>query len=98
MPHSHIKVWLALLALAVLVCGIFLVEQWLYVEKAHSTFDDYYAFRGCEKLIDKTDTYADCELASGETIRIVEVGGQWYLDGDLPCPGPVGLKYFLCVI
>jgi hypothetical protein len=51
---------------------------------AHSTFDDYYKFRGCSELIEKTDTYGTCRLANGETIKIVKFEGRWFLDGDLP--------------
>jgi hypothetical protein len=53
---------------------------------AHTTFERYYAFRGCVALIDKTDTYGDCRLANGQTIKMVLYNGRWYLDGDLPSP------------
>ena len=69
------------------------------VDVAHSTFDNYYAFRGCTKLLDRTATYADCQTNTGQTIRMVDYQNQWYLDGDLPCPGPVlSLKYLACFI
>lgn len=51
---------------------------------AHTTFERYYAFRGCKELVDKTDTYGDCKLADGQTIKIVLINGRWYLDGDGP--------------
>jgi hypothetical protein len=51
---------------------------------AHTTFERYYAFRGCVHLVDKTDTYGDCTLADGSAIKIVLIGGKWYLDGDGP--------------
>jgi len=63
---------------------VFSVSQFYALQKAHSTFDNYYAFRGCVKLIDKTDTYGDCQLNSGEIIKLVEFRGKWYLNGDLP--------------
>ena len=78
------KAWIVLGSLVIILGGILFVSQFLYVEKAHSTFDNYYAFRGCTKLIDRTATSADCEIGSGETIRIVQDHGGWYLDGDLP--------------
>ncbi len=51
---------------------------------AHTTFERYYAFRGCSGLLDKTDTYGDCKLANGQEIKMVLYKGGWYLDGDLP--------------
>jgi hypothetical protein len=54
------------------------------VEKAHSTFENYYAFRGCEQLLTRTADAATCRLGSGNTITIVRFRGRWYLDGDLP--------------
>jgi hypothetical protein len=56
----------------------------IYLRKAHSTFDNYYKFRGCTQLITKTDTYGTCQLKNGNTIKIVKYKGKWYLDGDLP--------------
>lgn len=55
-----------------------------YLRKAHSTFEDYFKFRGCVELIEKTDTYGICRLDSGKTIKIVKFENRWYLDGDLP--------------
>ena len=64
--------------------SVFGVYQIKMLDKAHSTFDNYYAFRGCKELISKTDEYGTCKLSSGETIKIVKFNGKWYLDGDLP--------------
>ena len=59
--------------------------NWFFVlRKAHSTFTNYYAFRGCVQLIEKTDTYGICKLSSGQTIKLVNISGRWYLDGDGP--------------
>jgi hypothetical protein len=55
-----------------------------YLQKAHSTFDNYYKFRGCRELIQKTDGYGTCKLKDGTTIKIVKYQGKWFLDGDLP--------------
>lgn len=60
------------------------VNYWLYLRKAHSTFDNYYAFRGCTQLLQETDTSGVCKTDSGQTITIVEYQGKWYLQGDLP--------------
>ena len=78
------KLWLKIvIILAVILIG--LGVYWvLYLQKDHSTFDNYYAFRGCKELISKTDEYGTCKLSSGETIKIVKFNGKWYLDGDLP--------------
>ena len=70
-----------LIALIFLVIAI---NQFFYVQNAHSTFDNYYAFRGCNQLVEKTDNYAYCKIPSGETIKIVKFNSWWYLDGDLP--------------
>ena len=51
---------------------------------AHSSFENYYNFRGCVQLIEKTDTYGICKLSSGETIKLVKINNNWYLDGDGP--------------
>ena len=58
---------------------------------AHSTFENYYAFRGCVRLMDRTEVDGHCETADGREIRIVEYHGAWYLDGDLPwaCLGSI---------
>jgi hypothetical protein len=58
--------------------------QYFYLKKAHSTFENYYAFRGCTELITRTDDYGICKTKSGETIKIVKYQGKWFLDGDLP--------------
>ena len=56
-----------------------------YLRKAHSTFENYYVFRGCVQLLEKTDTYGTCKTNSGQVIKIVKYNnGRWYLDGDLP--------------
>lgn len=60
------------------------VRYVLFLRDAHSSFDKYYAFRGCQQLIEKTDTYGLCKVASGETIKIVKYQERWFLDGDLP--------------
>lgn len=69
------------LTVAALVLGI---EQFIVLRKAHSTFENYYAFRGCTSLVTSTDSYGICQLPSGGTIKIVEYRGKWYLNNDLP--------------
>jgi hypothetical protein len=65
----------------VLVLGVW---QFLYVSKAHSSFENYYKFRGCSQLLSRSDTEATCKTTAGNVIKIVEFKGRWYLDGDLP--------------
>ena len=78
------KIWIKLLiALAVIFVG-FGVYWVLYLQKAHSSFDNYYSFRGCRTLVEKTDTYGICKLQDGSNIKIVLYQGKWFLDGDLP--------------
>ena len=71
-------------AVAVLAAGGFFLYENNKLTTAHSTFENYYAFRGCTELIDRTDTYGDCKLADGSTIKIVLISGKWYLEGDGP--------------
>lgn len=80
-----------IIVLAILLVAILGVKQWLYLRQAHSTFQNYYAFRGCAELLSKTDDYGTCKTASGETIKIVKYENKWYLDGDLPwaCLGKI---------
>lgn len=74
---------------AILLAGVlvlfFGIYQTLYLKKVHSTFDNYYVFRGCVQLVEKTQDYGECKLNNGQTIKIVEFKNRWYLDGDLPC-------------
>ncbi len=67
-----------------IIVGEFIAYQVHATNLAHTTFDRYYAFRGCVELIDKTDTYGDCRLQSGQTIKLVRINDKWYLDGDGP--------------
>ena len=81
---SKNKIALIVIALAIILVFIYGINQWLYLRKAHSTFENYYAFRGCAQLIEKTDEYGICKTDSGQTIKIVKYENKWYLDGDLP--------------
>ena len=64
-----------------LILGIYWVHK---LNVAHSTFENYYNFRGCVELLEKTDTYGTCRLSSGKVIKLVKFENKWYLDGDLP--------------
>jgi hypothetical protein len=70
--------------LAVVVLSAYQVHR---LRVAHSSFENYYAFRGCVELLAKTDTSGLCKLSSGQTIKLVKYQNKWYLDGDLPYPG-----------
>jgi hypothetical protein len=78
------KILWGVIACLVLVGGALALYQNHQLDIAHSTFENYYAFRGCQTLVDRTDTYGDCKLADGSTIKIVKYNNEWYLDGDLP--------------
>ena len=67
--------------IALVAIGAYYVE---YLKKAHSSFENYYAFRGCQTLEMRTDTYGTCLLKDGKEIKIVKYQDKWYLDGDLP--------------
>ena len=73
-----------LLGALILVMVVFAVYQIYTLNLAHSTFDNYYKFRGCVQLIEKTDTYGICKLQSGKIIKLVKINNKWYLDGDGP--------------
>lgn len=75
--------FVALIVLAYLFI-VFATYECATVTVAHSTFENYYKFRGCVYLINRTQTYGYCSLSSGKIIKIVEYQGKWYLDGDLP--------------
>lgn len=82
----RIKKNLIIIASLIFVLAIFFgVYQAQMLAKAHNTFENYYSFRGCEKLISRTDTEGVCQLKSGEMIKIVKVDKRWFLDGDLTC-------------
>ena len=94
MPYMSIfknKVLWGVLAVLIIAAGLMFVQWNTTLRVAHSSFENYYAFRGCTKLIDRTDTYGDCQTASGQTIKIVKFQDRWFLDGDLPwgCIGTV---------
>jgi hypothetical protein len=75
--------WVAIGILAAVLLGL-AINQVVLVGKAHSSLANYAAFRGCVQMLETTDTYATCALASGATIKMVNVNNKWYLDGDLP--------------
>ena len=83
---SKLKIILvvALIILVIVALGVCYI---IYLNNAHSTFENYYNFLGCVQLIEKTDTYGICKLSSGQTIKLVKFKNKWYLDGDLPYPG-----------
>ncbi len=75
-----------LIAISALVILLIAIGMYWFstLYKAHSSFENYYAFRGCAQLLEKADTYGICKTSSGQTIKIVEIGDRWYLDGDGP--------------
>ncbi len=77
------KIMIFFFALLALL-GVFLAYQILYLRKAHSTFENYYKFRGCTQLLQKTDNYGICKTIEGTAIKIVKYKDRWYLSGDLP--------------
>lgn len=78
------KITFVTLMLLLIFIVFFWVYQYFILQKAHNTFENYYAFRGCTQLIEKTADYGICKLVSGQTIKIVEIQNKWYLDGDGP--------------
>ena len=78
------KIILAGVSILVIALAALAIDQFFVLQKAHSTFDNYYAFRGCAQLLSRTDTSGVCKTVSGDTITIVEINGKWYLQGDGP--------------
>jgi len=70
-----------LIGIVVVIIGI---HQFFTLRKVHSSFENYYAFRGCVQLLEKTNAYGTCRISSGQTIKIVEINNKWYLEGDGP--------------
>ena len=67
-----------------MVCVVGAMYEFFALQKAHSTFENYYAFRGCVQLINRTPDTATCKTNKGETIKIVQIQNKWYLEGDGP--------------
>jgi hypothetical protein len=79
------KLWIGILAILAVIAGAAFVYWNNYLKTAHSSFENYYHFRGCKQLVERTDTYGICVTDRGETIKLVKYDGRWFLDGDLPC-------------
>jgi hypothetical protein len=78
------KKYIYIIVVLILIIASF-AAYWIHtVYAAHESFDNYYHFRGCVQLLEKTDTYGICKTSSGQTIKIVQYQGRWFLDGDLP--------------
>ncbi|MCL5431617.1 MAG: hypothetical protein M1484_00795 [Patescibacteria group bacterium] len=78
------KLAVLIVAVLVILVAAVAVSQWLTLRRAHSSFENYYAFRGCVQLLSKTADSGTCKTNSGETIKIVKFNNKWYLNGDLP--------------
>jgi hypothetical protein len=78
------KILITVVCSLIVICGAFCVWQFVTLQKAHSTFENYYAFRGCSQLLERGTDYGVCKTSSGQTEKIVLYHGRWYLDGDLP--------------
>jgi hypothetical protein len=88
--QSKIIILISILAIVIVIS--LSVNYVKYLNKAHSSFEEYYKFRGCVSLINKTDSYGFCKTGTGETIKIVKFNDKWYLDNDLP----VNCGFFEC--
>lgn len=77
------QLW-ALILLLIVVVVLALIWQFIELDQAHASFDNYYAYRGCTQLVDREPDYGICTTADGTSLKLVEWRGKWYLDGDLP--------------
>ncbi len=80
--------WVHVTIAGMLLGGLLLVAlagwQVAILHKAHSSFTNYAAFRGCTTITSQSNASGTCTLASGQTITMVQFRGRWYLAGDLP--------------
>jgi len=81
--HKKHIVLAAVTVVVAIVINVF-IGQLFTLQNAHSSYENYYKFRGCTESVSRSDTSGLCNLPSGETIKIVESHNKWYLDGDLP--------------
>jgi len=72
------------IVILIILFVVLFVWQVVFLHKAHSTFENYYTFRGCVELLATTTDSGTCRTGSGQTIKIVLYDGRWFLDGDLP--------------
>jgi uncharacterized membrane protein len=84
MNSRNRKIIWAVVGIIVVIAAVFAIDQFFVLQKAHSTFNNYYAFRGCVQLLSRTNISGVCKIASGDTITIVLINGKWYLQGDGP--------------
>jgi hypothetical protein len=80
--RKHTVIAISIIALSVVIN--LAIAQFFIVQNAHTSFENYYKFRGCSTLVSKSIDSAVCKLSSGESIKIVLYQNKWYLDGDLP--------------
>jgi hypothetical protein len=78
------KTLIIVAAVLIILCAISGIWWIMILRTAHSSFENYYKFRGCRQLISKTDTEGYCITDSNETIKLVKFNDRWYIDGDLP--------------
>lgn len=82
MHSTKAKIIAGLILVVILVLLIAGIQQVTMLHKAHSTFQNYVAFRGCTQIISQTTTSGICKTATGEIINLVKQNDKWYLAGD----------------
>lgn len=73
-----------LLLALVFILAVIAAWQIATLRIAHSSFDNYAAFRGCETVTSRTGSMGTCTTNAGQSITIVKYDGRWFLKGDLP--------------
>ena len=84
MQYFKHRRWIQALAIIIVVFGVLAVSQIVMLQKAHSSFANYAAFRGCATVTSQTDATGTCTLANGQSITLVKFDNKWFLQGDLP--------------
>lgn len=80
--------WVSLFISIVFTLAIFsfLGYQAVTTYHAHDTFVGYCHWRGLQ-VINQSSGFGYCGDNSGNTYKIIQYNGRWYLGGDLPGSG-----------
>lgn len=76
--------WAQIAVVFVIILAAVAIWQAVTLQKAHSSFANYAAFRGCATITSQSTASGTCTLPNGQTITMVKFNGRWYLNGDLP--------------
>ncbi len=84
MKATHKKLSI-IIALLILIAGVFIVSEMITTYKAHETFEGYCKWRGLVTESKTSDSGYCRNPHTGQEYKMVLFNGRWFLDGDLPC-------------